>query len=167
GHRSARRRNPRSPRARHPAPRHRGRRRPSSCPTPPPRFPRSSSNHVDFQTSCAYPAPLMNDWHGKMRLPPGQMPQSALVLISAYLIRAQPMHCSASGVHRPTLLRHVRVAPAMQPGSKGAPIMPSDTMTAAYIEQPGPPEAIQIGQLPIPTPGPTDVLVRVETVAVD
>jgi NADPH:quinone reductase-like Zn-dependent oxidoreductase len=34
-------------------------------------------------------------------------------------------------------------------------------MRAAYIEELGPPEAIRLGELPEPQPGPTDVLVRV------
>lgn len=34
-------------------------------------------------------------------------------------------------------------------------------MRAAYVEELGPPEAIRVGQLPDPEPGPTDVLVRV------
>ena len=38
-------------------------------------------------------------------------------------------------------------------------------MTAAYIDQPGPVEAIQVGALPMPDIGPTDVLVAVEAVA--
>jgi NADPH:quinone reductase-like Zn-dependent oxidoreductase len=40
-------------------------------------------------------------------------------------------------------------------------------MRAAYITRLGPPEAIQVGELPVPVPGPTDVLVRVEVVVVD
>jgi NADPH:quinone reductase-like Zn-dependent oxidoreductase len=40
-------------------------------------------------------------------------------------------------------------------------------MRAAYITQLGPPEVIRVGELPVPVPGPTDVLVRVEVVAVD
>ncbi|MER5491712.1 NADPH:quinone reductase [Streptomyces sp. NPDC002490] len=32
-------------------------------------------------------------------------------------------------------------------------------MRAAFIEQPGPPENIRYGELPVPVPGPTDVLV--------
>jgi NADPH:quinone reductase-like Zn-dependent oxidoreductase len=38
---------------------------------------------------------------------------------------------------------------------------------AAWITAPGAAEAIQVGDLPAPRPGPTDVLVRVEVVAVD
>jgi NADPH:quinone reductase-like Zn-dependent oxidoreductase len=41
------------------------------------------------------------------------------------------------------------------------------TMRAAFIREPGPPEAIQVGELPVPQPGPTDVLVRVRAVALD
>ena len=40
-------------------------------------------------------------------------------------------------------------------------------MKAAYIEQTGPPEVIQYGELPDPQPGPGQVLVRVRTVAVN
>ncbi len=40
-------------------------------------------------------------------------------------------------------------------------------MRAAFIREPGPPEAIQVGELPVPQPGPTDVLVRVRAVALD
>jgi NADPH:quinone reductase-like Zn-dependent oxidoreductase len=40
-------------------------------------------------------------------------------------------------------------------------------MRAAFIEGTGPAEAIQIGELPVPEPGPTDVLVRVDTAAVN
>ena len=40
-------------------------------------------------------------------------------------------------------------------------------MKAAYIEHVGPPEAIRYGELPTPTVGPSDVLVRVSAVAVD
>ncbi|HEY9472538.1 MAG TPA: alcohol dehydrogenase catalytic domain-containing protein, partial [Mycobacteriales bacterium] len=40
-------------------------------------------------------------------------------------------------------------------------------MAAAYITGLGPPEVIRFGRLPMPTVGPTDVLVRVETVAVN
>jgi NADPH2:quinone reductase len=40
-------------------------------------------------------------------------------------------------------------------------------MKAAYINQTGPPEVIQYGDLPEPKPGPTQVLVKVEAVAVN
>jgi NADPH:quinone reductase-like Zn-dependent oxidoreductase len=40
-------------------------------------------------------------------------------------------------------------------------------MRAAYITQLGPAEEIRFGDLPVPVPGPTDVLVRVEVVAVN
>ncbi|HEX5497364.1 MAG TPA: zinc-binding dehydrogenase, partial [Mycobacteriales bacterium] len=40
-------------------------------------------------------------------------------------------------------------------------------MVAAYVTGLGPPEAIRYGRLPVPAPGPTDVLVRVEVVAVN
>ena len=40
-------------------------------------------------------------------------------------------------------------------------------MKAAYIDQIGPPEAIRYGELPTPTVGASDVLVRVSAVAVD
>ena len=38
-------------------------------------------------------------------------------------------------------------------------------MRAAYITEHGPPEVINVGKLPEPSYGPTDVLVRVEAVA--
>lgn len=41
------------------------------------------------------------------------------------------------------------------------------TMDAAYIEALGPVEQIRFGPLPIPQPGPTDLLVAVEAVSVD
>ncbi|MGC8472182.1 MAG: NADPH:quinone reductase [Acidimicrobiales bacterium] len=41
------------------------------------------------------------------------------------------------------------------------------TMRAAYVERLGAPEEIRIGELPVPAPGPTDVLVAVELVAVN
>lgn len=40
-------------------------------------------------------------------------------------------------------------------------------MWAAYIDELGPPDAIRYGALPVPEPGPTDVLVRVHAVAVN
>jgi NADPH:quinone reductase-like Zn-dependent oxidoreductase len=40
-------------------------------------------------------------------------------------------------------------------------------MRAAYITELGPAEAIRVGDLPVPVPGPTDVLVRVEVVVVN
>jgi len=40
-------------------------------------------------------------------------------------------------------------------------------MRAAFITEPGPPEAIRVGELPVPTAGPSDVLVQVDTVAVN
>ena len=36
------------------------------------------------------------------------------------------------------------------------------TMRAAFFREPGPSEAVQIGELPVPVPGPTDALVAVE-----
>ena len=38
---------------------------------------------------------------------------------------------------------------------------------AAYVTELGPPEHIQVGQLPVPALGPTDVLVRTDALAVD
>src|SRR5262245_16795646 len=40
-------------------------------------------------------------------------------------------------------------------------------MKAAFIEKPGPPENIRYGDLPDPTPGESQVLVRVKAVAVN
>jgi NADPH:quinone reductase-like Zn-dependent oxidoreductase len=40
-------------------------------------------------------------------------------------------------------------------------------MRAAFITEPGPPEAIQIGELAVPVQGPTVVLVAVEVPAVN
>jgi len=40
-------------------------------------------------------------------------------------------------------------------------------MKAAYIDEPGPPEAIRYGELPTPQPGPGQVLVKVKAVAVN
>lgn len=40
-------------------------------------------------------------------------------------------------------------------------------MYAAFIDQCGPPEVIRYDTLPVPAPGPTDVLLRVEAVAVN
>ncbi|MEU0224625.1 NADPH:quinone reductase [Streptomyces sp. NPDC006284] len=42
-----------------------------------------------------------------------------------------------------------------------------DVMRAAYIDSVGPPDHIRHGELPVPPTGPTDVLVRVESVAVN
>ncbi len=40
-------------------------------------------------------------------------------------------------------------------------------MRAAYIEQTGPPEAIKVGDLPRPKPGPGQVLVKVGATALN
>lgn len=40
-------------------------------------------------------------------------------------------------------------------------------MTAAYVTELGPAESIRVGELPVPIPGPTDVLVAVDAVAVN
>ncbi|MFJ4336276.1 MULTISPECIES: NADPH:quinone reductase [unclassified Streptomyces] len=42
-----------------------------------------------------------------------------------------------------------------------------DTMQAAYVDAVGPADAIRYGELPVPSVGPTDVLVRVAAVAAD
>lgn len=42
-----------------------------------------------------------------------------------------------------------------------------DTMEAAYVEELGPVGTVRFGRLPVPRPGPTDVLVRVHAVAAD
>jgi len=41
------------------------------------------------------------------------------------------------------------------------------TMRAAFFRRPGPPEAVEVGELPVPTPGPADVLVAVEVAAIN
>ncbi|WP_226925196.1 NADPH:quinone reductase [Georgenia thermotolerans] len=43
----------------------------------------------------------------------------------------------------------------------------SSTMTAAYVPALGPAEEIRVGELPVPVPHPDEVLVTVESVAVD
>jgi NADPH:quinone reductase-like Zn-dependent oxidoreductase len=40
-------------------------------------------------------------------------------------------------------------------------------MMAAYVDELGPAESIRVGQLPVPVPGPTDVLIAVTAVAVN
>ena len=45
--------------------------------------------------------------------------------------------------------------------------MAPDTMRAAYVTRLGPAGEIRVGSLPVPRPGPTDVLVEVEAVAVN
>jgi 2-desacetyl-2-hydroxyethyl bacteriochlorophyllide A dehydrogenase len=45
--------------------------------------------------------------------------------------------------------------------------MPDEIMRAAFVTAPGPASDIQVGTLPIPTPGPTDVLVEVDAAAVN
>jgi NADPH:quinone reductase-like Zn-dependent oxidoreductase len=40
-------------------------------------------------------------------------------------------------------------------------------MRAVYVTAHGPAEAIQVGELPVPAAGPTDVLVAVQVVALD
>jgi NADPH:quinone reductase-like Zn-dependent oxidoreductase len=46
-------------------------------------------------------------------------------------------------------------------------IVGKDTMRAAFFAQPGPAEAVQVGELPVPVPGPTDVLVAVEVAVIN
>lgn len=41
------------------------------------------------------------------------------------------------------------------------------TMQAAFFRQPGPAESIETGELPVPVPGPTDVLVAVEVAVIN
>ena len=41
------------------------------------------------------------------------------------------------------------------------------TMRAAFFSEPGPAEAIVVGELPVPVPGPTDVLVAVEVAVIN
>lgn len=43
----------------------------------------------------------------------------------------------------------------------------SSPMHAAYIDQPGPPESLKYGELPTPTPGPKQVLVRIAASSVN
>ncbi|MCC6236033.1 MAG: NADPH:quinone reductase [Dehalococcoidia bacterium] len=45
--------------------------------------------------------------------------------------------------------------------------MPATTTIAAYITEPGPPEAIHVGAVPLPVLGSGDVLVRTEALVVD
>ncbi|MGH3493390.1 MAG: alcohol dehydrogenase catalytic domain-containing protein, partial [Sciscionella sp.] len=45
--------------------------------------------------------------------------------------------------------------------------MPVATMNAVYVTALGPASEIRVGMLPVPTPGPTEVLVAVDTVAVN
>lgn len=53
--------------------------------------------------------------------------------------------------------------PLPSPQADGLPA----TMRAAFVERLGRPEEIRVGELPLPVPGPEDVLVRVEASAVD
>ena len=41
------------------------------------------------------------------------------------------------------------------------------TMRAAFFSEPGPAEVIEVGELPVPVPGPTDVLVAVEVAVIN
>jgi NADPH:quinone reductase-like Zn-dependent oxidoreductase len=41
------------------------------------------------------------------------------------------------------------------------------TMRAAFFSEPGPAEAVEVGELPVPVPGPTDVLVAVEVAVIN
>jgi NADPH:quinone reductase-like Zn-dependent oxidoreductase len=41
------------------------------------------------------------------------------------------------------------------------------TMRAAFFSEPGPAEAIEVGEMPVPVPGPTDVLVAVEVAVIN
>jgi NADPH:quinone reductase-like Zn-dependent oxidoreductase len=41
------------------------------------------------------------------------------------------------------------------------------TMRAAFFAEPGPAEAVEVGELPVPVPGPTDALVAVEVAVID
>src|SRR5690606_23447447 len=52
-----------------------------------------------------------------------------------------------------------------QPG--GSAVSVPESMPAAYITAYGGPEVIQVGRLPVPVPGPTDVLVHTELSAVN
>jgi NADPH:quinone reductase-like Zn-dependent oxidoreductase len=55
----------------------------------------------------------------------------------------------------------------MEPTSEGTMLDVPERMRAAYLTELGPADAIRVGELPVPAIGPTDVLVRVEFVAVD
>ncbi len=48
-----------------------------------------------------------------------------------------------------------------------ADIASKATMRAAFFREPGPPEAVEVGELPVPVPGPTDVLVAVEVAVIN
>lgn len=53
-------------------------------------------------------------------------------------------------------------------GMNGAPLTaPAGTMRAAFILRTGSPDVIAVGTLPVPTPGPREVLVRVAAAAVN
>lgn len=41
------------------------------------------------------------------------------------------------------------------------------TMRAAFFREPGPAEVVEVGELPVPVPGPADVLVTVEVAVID
>src|SRR5262249_23468574 len=41
------------------------------------------------------------------------------------------------------------------------------TMRAAFFGKPGPAEVVGVGELPVPVPGPTDVLVAVEVAVIN
>jgi len=53
------------------------------------------------------------------------------------------------------------------PVSVTVPPRLAEVMSAAYVTALGSPDRIQVGDLPVPVAGPTDVLVAVEVVAVD
>ncbi|WP_218938549.1 NADPH:quinone reductase [Modestobacter altitudinis] len=54
-----------------------------------------------------------------------------------------------------------------RPGVAGSPTGVPARMRAAWIEELGSADSIRYGELPVPAPGPTDVLVRVTAIAVD
>lgn len=58
-------------------------------------------------------------------------------------------------------------ASPVPPEPRGRESALPETMHAAWIAERGPAEAIRYGELPVPRAGPTDVLVRVEAVAVN
>src|SRR5262249_27793967 len=55
-----------------------------------------------------------------------------------------------------------RVEPGLRAGPEARP-----TVKAAFLETTGPPDVLRVGELPTPTPGPGEVLVRIAASAVN